>query len=74
MSIKTATRIAIYGVAVGIIMALAGQYLFDWLTHGLGMSSEAALSFNRAYWCVHMIFLDGSILLFLIVLHSKQKE
>ncbi len=54
-------------------MALAGQYLFVLLT-GLGMSSEAALTFNRAYWCVKMIFLDGSILLFLIVLHSKQKD
>ena len=74
MSIKTATRIAIYGVAVGIIMGIAGQFLFDWLQSGFGMSSEAALTFNRVYWCVRTILLEGSILLFLIVLHSKQKD
>ena len=55
-------------------MGIAGQFLFDWLQSGFGMSSEAALTFNRVYWCVRMILLEGSILLFLIVLHSKQKD
>ena len=74
MSIKTATKIAIYGVAVGIIMNLSGQYLYDWLKNELGMSSESALTFNRAYWCVRTIVLYGSILVFLITLNSKQKD
>jgi hypothetical protein len=31
MSIKTATKIAIFGVAVGIIMALANELFYYWI-------------------------------------------
>ncbi len=73
MTIRAATRCAIIGVAIAFLMSLAGQYLFDWLYKGSGMASEDVRVVQRIYFSVQSIFYYGSVLVFLITLHSKQK-
>jgi len=74
MSIKTATRIAICGVAAGLVMSLAVSYLQDWMLTKSGMQKETSITFIRVYWDLRTVLFDGSILLFLITLLSKQKD
>lgn len=67
MSLKTATLLAIVGIGVhffmNIVGMLAGSYLYQ--IHPL---------VGRAVWLFSSIIFNGSILLFLIVFYSKQKE
>ncbi len=74
MSIKTATKIAIYGVATGLVLRLVGTRLYDLLKTGFGASPDAISAIFLMYWPTQVLCSDGSILLFLIVLYLKQKE
>jgi len=67
MDLKTATLIAIIGLAVHFILSFLGM---------LGMPHLYRVSpyLGRAFWLFNSIILNGSIILFLAVFYSKQKE
>ena len=78
MNIKTATRIAIASVAIGMVMALVGPFMQDALFKDAVESGreavERAKSIQRVYWAISHLMRDGGVLLFLIVLNSKQSD
>jgi len=78
MSIKTATRTAILGVSVSLVIYLMAFFV----SHNLEtvikwMGSAGGREVSSLIWALSLashVFLTVSILLFLVVLNSKQKS
>ena len=68
MNLKTATLIALVGVAVHFVLGL-----FTMLLQFVGFSHIPHQLF-QVIWLLNMIIFNGSIILFLSVFFSKQKE
>ena len=73
MKIKTATRIAIYGVAVGTIMNLAYPAIFETLSIS-GIQYDVMKPYIRIYDIIGVVARSGGLLVFLCVLASNQKD
>jgi len=67
MSLKTATLIAIIGVAVSLILTVLGMIGGPFL---YGISRYI----GQAFWLFRAIIFNGSLILFLAVFYAKQKE
>lgn len=67
MSLKTATLLAMIGIGVHFFMNIVGTFagLYLYQIHPL---------VGQAFWLFSSTIFTGSILLFLIVFYSKQKE
>jgi hypothetical protein len=72
MSIKTATTIAITGVAIGLLMALAGPFAPAFFA-GDHSTYERLGVILTYYRFAQNVAVEGGLLVFLVVLASKQK-
>ena len=68
MNLKTATLIALVGTSVHFVLGL-----FTMLLQFVGLSHIPYQLF-QVIWLLNMIIFNGSIILFLAVFFSKQKE
>jgi len=73
MKIKTATRIAIYGVAVGTIMNFAAPAIFETLQIS-GVQYAVLKPYWKIYEIIEAVARSGGLLVFLCVLASNQKD
>lgn len=74
MTPRTAARIAIIGVSIGLVMSIADSDLQFWFMQKLGLGHRASAFFNRAYWILRSLLSQGSILLFLIVFSRHNRS
>jgi hypothetical protein len=72
MSIKTATTIAIVGVAIGLVLALAGPVIPALLAGDYSTRERFAVVLGF-YRLAQNVATEGGLLVFLVVLGSKQK-
>ena len=70
MSIKIATRIAIYGVAIGMVMSMLYPFVFKWVVENQRDSREMIMN---SYLFIRALCEGGGLLVFLVTLNSKQK-
>jgi len=68
MNLKTATLIALIGMSVHFVLGL-----FTMLLQFAGLS-HIPYQLLQVIWFLNMIIFNGSIILFLAVFFSKQKE
>lgn len=73
MTIKTATKTAAVGVALGLAFGLLYPYALNYFAFGDMTAVQRALLF-RTCQSIHLVVTHGSVLFFLLVLASKQKE
>lgn len=74
MNIKTATAIAIGGVATTLVMSLGGQYLISAMASSGDLSRERFATIQMAYYTTMGVIHYGSLLVFFIALYARQKE
>jgi hypothetical protein len=74
MTLQTATRVAILGVSLGLVMSLCDTDLQYWLMAKLGLGTQSGAFFNRCYWVLRTLLVHGSILVFLITFARHGKE
>ena len=74
MTVKLATRLAIIGTALGLLLSLLGPFLIEWMLRSMAMSHEAVSLTSRLYYATLTVVSDGSLLLFLVCLYTRQKE
>jgi hypothetical protein len=67
MTIKSATQIAATGVALGLLFGVTYPYV-------LAPLAITTVTLWRVCQSIHLILVHGSVLFFLLVLASKQKE
>jgi hypothetical protein len=67
MDLKTATIIAIIGISIHFIWVVIGSFSFRYLY-------QISPYLQQAFWVLGYIFLHGSLILFLAVFYSKQKD
>jgi hypothetical protein len=73
MNIKTATRIAIIGISIHFVLALFNVYGMRYL-YQTRRYLPIVQHLPKALWALSYIILNGSIILFLAVFYSKQKD
>lgn len=67
MDLKTATIITIIGISIHFVLVLFGNLGFRYLY-------QISPYLHTAYYMLSSLFLHGSIILFLAVFYSKQKD
>lgn len=72
MNLRTATLFSLTGIVACTIISLL--YVFFQLIMTSQMHQPIPLWVHRVFWLVNIVLLNGSIILFLSVLYSKQKE
>jgi len=72
MSLRTATLISLTGIVVCTIISLL--FIFFQLIMTSQMHQPIPFWVHLVFWLVNIVLLNGSIILFLSVLYSKQKE
>jgi uncharacterized membrane protein YidH (DUF202 family) len=70
MSLKTATLISLTGIIVHAAISLF-QFFFQLIMAQI--HQPLPLWLHRVFWMVGIILVNGSVILFLAVLYSKQK-
>ena len=76
MNIKTATKIAIWSVIIGMIMSILYPSFNEWIIRNYYQASETRDTgriFTSAYSIIRTVFEDGGILVFLIAVAQRQK-
>ena len=73
MNIKTATAIAIAGIAISFVMSIVGQFLLSWLVQSAS-SRESIANVQRGYFMMQSVLHYGCLLVFFVTLYSRQKE
>jgi hypothetical protein len=73
MNIKTATRIAIIGVALAVVMIAASPFVTSLVVPDGSTHQQAARNWTF-YRAAEGVFAGVGILTFLVVLASKQKD
>ena len=74
MNIKTATAIAIGGIAITLLMSLAGQFLISAMLRSGDMTHERIGFIQTTYFMTQSVIHYGSLLVFFLALYSRQKE
>jgi hypothetical protein len=72
MSIKTATTVAVVGVSIGLVMALASPFVPFLLGSNASTREQFAILFGFYSFTQHAAT-EGGLLVFLAVLAAKQK-
>lgn len=72
MSLKTATRTAIYMIAFGLLLAVAEPWFNEWVTTEY---KDGATGFRimQGFYIVNSLLTEGGILIFLISVAKSQK-
>ena len=76
MSLKTATLIAIVGVGLGMILSILNPYILEALRNwqmNAGLTNVQTSFYMNTFFQLRILIHDGSIILFLLVLFTKQK-
>ena len=76
MNIKVATKVAICGVSVGLILAALYPAFSQWVEHHYfqeRVNFDTGKMLVNGYNLIRSIFEDGGILLFLITVLQRQK-
>ena len=73
MTLSTATKIAIAGVAIAFAMSIASQYWINWVTSSNSLTREQFAVWSRAYFHLQSLCNYGGLLTFLVTLKSKQR-
>jgi hypothetical protein len=67
MQLKTATLIAIIGISINFVLGILWRYVFP-------LVFDFSFFMRQAYGMLSSILFYGSIVLFLAVFYSKQKD
>jgi hypothetical protein len=73
MNIKTATAIAIGGVAISLLMSLCGQLLLSAMLNS-DMSRERIGVIQTTYFMTQSVIHYGCLLVFFFALYARQKS
>jgi hypothetical protein len=68
MTLKTATLCALIGIIINVILGICNFAVQNIMQHNI------PLVLHQVLWLAQMVILNGSIILFLAVLYSKQNE
>jgi hypothetical protein len=71
MKLKTATLCSLIGIIASSILS---AIMILWQTIALRMHDPLPYWIDMALWGVGVVLLNGSIIFFLVVLYSKQKQ
>ena len=74
MNIKTATAIALGGIAITLLMSLGGQLLSNALARSGDMTHERMGFITTTYYMTQSVIHYGSLLVFFFALYARQKE
>jgi len=70
MTLKTATRISLVGTTLYTILSIL-WFFYEFIMSN--MHQPTPLWAHQAFWFLAIVLFNGSIVLFLAVLYSKQK-
>ena len=74
MNIKTATAIAIGGIAITLLMSLGGSFLISAMARSGDMTHERLGFITTTYYVTQGVIHHGSLLVFFFALYARQKE
>lgn len=74
MNIKTATAIAIGGIAITLLMSLGGSFLISAMANSGDMTRERLGFISTTYYVTQGVIHYGSLLVFFLALYARQQK